>query len=171
VTQRTSCANGAFDIHRATDGRAWLGLDNAVLKWERSRLASSPEATVQLLLVHHFATNLEFSKSSIAAQSSRLSPALLDAFNRWFARTASSDEVPELDGDPFTDSQEPPRQFELAPAKVRGSRAELTVTYRGEGIAPYSVHVDLVRVQNVWLVDDLRLRGDQRLSQLLANSP
>lgn len=168
VTQRTSCANGGFDIHRAADGRAWLGLDNAVLEWERSQLASSPEATVQLLLVHHFATNFEFSKSSIAAQSARLSPALAGAFERWFARTANSNEAPELNGDPFTDSQESPNEFALAPAKVQGDRAELTVTYRGEGIAPYAVHIELVRAKNAWLIDDLRLRGNQRLTRLLA---
>lgn len=168
VTQRTSCANGGFDIHRAADGRAWIGLDNAVLKWERAQLASSPEATVQLLLVQHFATNMEVSKTGIAAQSGRLTPALVDKFNRWFARTANSDEAPELDGDPFTDSQEPPAQFELAPAKAQGARAELVVTYRSEGRDPYEVRFELVRVQNTWLVDDLRLRGEQRLTQLLA---
>jgi hypothetical protein len=168
VTQRTSCANGGFDIHRAADGRAWLGLDNAVLKWERSQLASSPEATVQLLLVQHFATNMELSKASITAQSARLSPALVGAFERWFARNANSDEAPELDGDPFTDSQEAPNQFELAPAKVQGNRAELTVTYRGDGVAPYPVHFALIRMKDVWVVDDLRLRGERRLTQLLA---
>lgn len=168
VTQRATCANGGFDIHRAADGRAWIGLDNTVLRWERSQLAASPEATVQLLLVHHFATNMDFSRSSVAAQSSRLSPLLVDKFNRWFARVAGSDEVPELNGDPFTDSQEPPTQFELAPAKLQGDRAELTVTYRGEGATPYSVHFDLVRVKNAWRIDDLRLRNGQRLSQLLA---
>lgn len=168
VTQRATCANGGFDIHRAADGRAWIGLDNAVLRWERSQLAATPEATIQLLLIHHFATNMDFSKSSVAAQSARLSPALFDTLNRWFARTAGSDEVPELNGDPFTDSQEPPNEFELAPAKTQGARAEVTVTYRGDGIAAYPVHFELVRVQNNWRVDDLRLRNGRRVTQLLA---
>ena len=168
VTQRATCANASFDIHRAADGRAWIGLDNAVLRLERSQLATSPEATVQLFLVHHFATDLAFSRSSVAAQSSRLSTALVDRLTRWFARVAGSNEVPELNGDPFTDSQEPPTQFELAPAKLRGDRAELTVTYRGDGVAPYSVRFELVRVQSTWRVDDLRLRNGERLTQLLA---
>jgi len=167
VTQRVTCANAGFDVHRAADGRAWIGLDNAVLRWERASLAKSPEATVQSLLVHHFAGNMTFSPESIAAQSAWLSTSLRDKLTRWFARTAGSEEVPYLSGDPFTDSQEPPETFELAPAQLRGDRAELTVTYRGPSIDSHPVHFQLLRAQGAWRIDDLRFRDGQSLTQVL----
>lgn len=167
VTQRVVCANGGFDVHRAADGRAWIGLDNAVLRWERVSVAKSPEATVQLLLVEHFASNMAFSRERVAAQSASLSQTLFDSMERWFARTAGSDEAPYLNGDPYTDSQEPPNSFQLAPAALRGDRAELVVMFGGASIAAYPVRFELLRVKGAWRIDDLRYRDGQRLSQAL----
>jgi hypothetical protein len=167
VTQRISCENSGFDLHRAADGRAWLGLDNTVLVWERVDLATTPEATVQSLLLHHAASGMSLSRSSLAAQQSWLSEPLLAAFDRWFRRSATRDEPPELNGDPYTDSQEPPEAFELSLARVRGDRAELKVTYRDAADARYAVDFELVRSKRSWRVNDVRLRNGQRLSQLL----
>ena len=168
VTQRVACNNGSFDIHRAADGRAWIGLDNAVLRWERASIAASPEATVQLFLIAHFAGGMALSRESIDVQRARLTDALVAKFTRWFARTASSDEVPDLNGDPFTDSQESPESFELARATVRGERAEIMVTYRDAADARYPVRFQLARVKGAWRIDEVGYRDGQLLSQLLA---
>lgn len=169
ITQRIVCSNAGFDVHRAADGRAWIGLDNAVLRWTRVSIEDSPEATVQTLLLHHFSSNFAFSPSTVAAQATLLTESLTDSLNRWFVRAKTNDEVPALNGDPYTDSQEFPESFSLAKSRVNADRAELTVTYRSEGIEPYPVHVELMRVKGRWRVNDLRYRDGQKLSQLLAS--
>jgi hypothetical protein len=73
-----------------------------------------------------------------------------------------------LNGDPYTDSQEYPQSFELSAARVKGGRAEVTVAYRGEGSDAYPVHMELMRIDGKWRVNDLRYRDGRRLSQLLA---
>ncbi|MBL8271912.1 DUF3828 domain-containing protein [Steroidobacter sp.] len=167
VTQRIGCSNASFDVHRAADGRAWIGLDNAVLSWSRVSIASSPEATVQTLLVQHFAADLDFSPATVAAQAALLTEALSKQMKSWFERTKGSEEPPELNGDPYTDSQEYPNSFQLGKARITGNRAEVTVMYQGEGRPAYPVHVELVRVNDAWRVSDLRYRDGQKLSQLL----
>jgi hypothetical protein len=168
VTQRVACDNGSFDLHRTADGRLWLALDNAVMRWERVSAASSPEATVQLLLLQHMGGSMAISRDGIAAQSAWLTQSLAKQWQEWFERTAQSDEVPALDGDPYTDSQESPETFTIAPARVRGQQADVTVTYDGSQIEPYPVHFLLKRASGSWRVDDLRFRDGELLTRLLA---
>ncbi|MBB6095959.1 hypothetical protein HNQ60_004850 [Povalibacter uvarum] len=167
ITQRISCSNGSFDVHRAPDGRAWIGLDNAVLLWDRTSIAASPEAIVQLLLIQHMSGNMALSRESVASQREWLSARIVEQFDGWFTRTAGNDEVPELNGDPYTDSQESPESFELSAASVKGNEAEVTVTFRDAADARYPVQYLLSRVDGTWRVDDLRYRDGERLSQLL----
>ena len=168
VTQRVSCANGGFDLHRAADGRAWIGLDNAVLKFQSSGMTSSPEAIVQSLLIQHFASGMALSADSIAGQRQWLSAGLSQQFEKWFERIAKSDEVPELNGDPFTDSQEAPERFELAPSRVRGERADVVVSFSREHAKSYPVTFSLVRVNGDWRIDELLYRDGTRLTTLLS---
>lgn len=167
VTQRVSCANGGFDLHRAADGRAWIGLDNAVLKFERVELETSPEASVQSLLIHHFSSGLSTSADTLDAQRAWLSDTLIAQFNGWLARNAKRDEPPELNGDPFTDSQEPPDTFTLAPSRIQGERADVAVTFSDEHTKPYVVTFSLQRAHDGWRVDDIRYRHGALLSTLL----
>jgi hypothetical protein len=112
--------------------------------------------------------------AAVQAKSAWLSPALAGRLQRWLAQPQPADEVPDLNGDPFTDSQEPPESFTLAPARVQGERAEVSVQFRGAGpqgaARPWRVRLLLQRVQGEWRVDDLLLRDGQRLSRLIARS-
>lgn len=167
VTQRVSCANGGFDLHRSADGRAWIGLDNAVVKFQRQTLVASPEATVQSLLVHHFGSGMPLSPESITARQRWLAEGLSKQFKQWLVRVAKSDEVPELNGDPFTDSQEAPDQFEIALPRVNGDRANVIATFSGEHIKPYPVEFMVLRTNGDWRIDDVRYRDGTLLTKLL----
>lgn len=167
ITQRISCSNGSFDVHRAPDGRAWIGLDNAVLQWDRGSISASPEAIVQMLLIRHMSGNMALSRESVASQREWLSTRIVEQFGGWFTRTAGSNDVPELNGDPYTDSQESPESFELSPASVQGNAAEVTVSFRDAAGARYPVHYLLSRVDGTWRINDVRYRDGERLSQLL----
>jgi hypothetical protein len=167
VTQRITCANGGFDLHHDGAGRAWLGLDGRVLAWQRSAAATSPEATVQALLLQHFAGDMAWTPAAIEARSPWMARAFADRLRHWLDMAGRADEPPEFNGDPLTDSQEAPESFTLAAARVRGDRAEVQVRYSGPGPAQWQVTLLLRRLDGRWLVDGVRLRDGTPLVALL----
>jgi hypothetical protein len=167
LTQRIECANAAFDLHRTTDGRAWLALDNHVLEWRRAKLAASPVAAVQSLLIDHFARRGRLSEAALTAQSVWLTDALVRKLVDWLARAAASDEAPYLSGDPYTDNQEPPDSFQIRTKSMQGARADIVVAYEGAHTEPYEVHFLLARTRDGWRIEDLRYRDGETLSALL----
>jgi hypothetical protein len=166
VTQRVVCPNASFDLHRAADGRAWLGLDNAVMEWNSTKLAATPEAVVQSLLIHHFTRGIPISQATFDAQRRWLGDAMHAGLQSWLARASSSDEAPYLSGDPFTDSQEPIESFEMASSKASGDRATVVVTFRDASSAR-TVSYELRKVRNAWRIDDIGYADGERLSELL----
>ena len=177
MTQRIICSGGSFDLHRDAAGHAWLGLDNRVLRFDRVVSVSSPEATVQALLLAHFGTDMALSRASVATKAQWLTPALRQRLNRWLARPPSPNEAPNLNGDPFTDSQEPPLAFELASVQMQGSTAAVTVRFEFEGdhsrnpvrASTRDVVMQLARARGGWRIDDLRYADGSRLSKLLSH--
>ncbi len=175
TTQRIVCSSGSFDFHRDGAGHAWLGLDNRVLRFDRVAAVSSPKATVQALLLAHFGTDMALSHASVADKAQWLTPALQQRLNRWLARPPSPNEAPDLNGDPFTDSQEPPLAFDLAAVRLHGSAAEVTVRFEFEGdhsrrpvvAMTRDVVMHLGRAAGGWRIDDIRYADGSRLSQLL----
>ncbi|WP_284617193.1 hypothetical protein [Aquabacterium humicola] len=167
ITQRITCANGSFDLHHDGAGRAWLGLDGRVLVWQRDTVAATPEASVQALLLQHFAGNMAWTPAAIDARSPWLARAFTDRLRLWLDEAGRADEPPAFDGDPFTDSQEAPEAFTLLPAQVRGDRAEVPVRYSGPGPARWQVTLLLRRIDGRWLVDGTRLRDGTPLASLL----
>lgn len=174
VTQRISCRNTSVDLHRQPDGPAWLALDNRVLQLRRHTPGKAPgrdtpEAAAQALLLHHFAGDLALSAAQLSVLAPRLTPALLHHLERWLAQAADAgnDEPPELNGDPFTNTQEPPDAFELAPARVQGRRATLGVSFFGPAQARSHLHLVLRQDGGRWRVDDVRYPDGVRLVQLL----
>lgn len=170
VTQRITCANGSFDLHRDGGDRAWLGLDNRVLQLRRTAAGRTPDATAQALLVHHLAGDLTLTPGSAASKATWLTPALLARLERWLRQLQRADEVPAIAGDPFSNTQEYPDAFTLAPARVQGDRAEVMATFTGAGIRPSRVTLQLQRQGGTWRVDDLRYPDGSRLSQLLGGA-
>jgi len=175
ITQRIICDSGSFDLHRDVAGHAWLGLDNRVLRFDLVAVTSSPEATVQALLIAHFDTGMALNPASVAAKAQSLTPALQQRLHHWLAVPPSPDEVPDLNGDPFTDSQEPPLSFELVSSRVDGAAAEVTVRFEFEGdqapgpgpASQRNVVMQLILVDGSWRIDELRYADGSRLSQLL----
>lgn len=175
TTQRINCSNGSFDFHRDGAGHAWLGLDNRVLRFDRIAVVTSPEATVQALLLEHFGTNMVLSGATIAAKAPWLTVALQQRLNHWLARPPSPNEVPNLNGDPFTDSQEPPLAFDLTAARLQGATAEVTIrfafgddrSHKAGRASTRDVVMQLAQTDSGWRIDDVRYGDGSRLSQLL----
>ena len=129
--------------------------------------AGSPEASVQALMVQHFKTDMALSTRSLAAKAGWLAPSLMLRLSSFLAAPGTPDEVPVLDGDPFTDSQEPPSAFAVGAARIKGQRAELFVRFESPGRVPTRVLWQLQRQGGRWRVNDLRYSDGTKLSSLV----
>lgn len=167
ATLRITCPNAGFDFHRDGRGNLLLGLDNVVWQLLPVRAATQPAEIVQELLITHFTHDMGFSPQSVALKRAHLSPGLSAAMAAWFAAPSSPDEVPEISGDPFTDSQEYPDRFTLGPAQVTASRATVPVHF-ADGRAVRTLHYVLVREGKDWLLDDVLDERGGKLRAVLA---
>lgn len=160
ATLRVTCSNAGFDFHRAAGGELLLGLDNVVWTLKPVRSASTPAEVVQELLVAHFTHDMGFTRASVATKGAFLSAELRARLTAWFARPQKPDEVPDIDGDPFTNSQEYPDRFTLGQARPTPRRTVIPVYFPS---GPAKRHVDyvLVREGERWLVDDVMDERDR----------
>ena len=170
ATQRIECDNASIDLHHARNGRAMTGWDGRVLTLRRSAGEVSPLATAQALLLAHFGGDMAFTRASTAAKARWLSPGLNRRIGAWMARPADPNEAPEINGDPFTDAQEYPTQFELEPASVQAGRAEVPVRLRNDG-RQWQLTLELLRIGANWRIDDVRYEDGTRLRALLESRP
>jgi len=166
ATLRVSCTNAGFDFHRTSDGALLLGLDNVVWTLRPIRPATTPSEIVQELLITHFTHDMAFTRESVAHKRRFLSAGLQARIASYQAAPQSPDEVPEIDGDPFTDSQEYPDRFTLGAARTTAQRTIVPVHFAD---AHSQRHVDylLVRAGARWVVDDLVDARGQSLRGLL----
>lgn len=172
---RIRCPNAGFDLVQA-DATTWLvALDGRL--WALSTAAgsraaaASPAGVVQRLLERHVdAAQGGAARGFLPATLADLRPfttaALQAAAAAWFAQPAHPDEAPEIDGDPFTDSQEPVLRFAVGAAVVQGGRAEVPVQLADEA-RTWTLRYRLLRDAAGWRVDDVLLRDGTPLRRLL----
>ena len=127
----------------------------------------TPSATVRAFYGFHFAHDMAFTPESLRAKADWLAPDLQELCEKYFQRPTSPDEVPPIDGDPFTDSQEYPKSFQVGAARVSGEAAWVPVRLRWSHGPPRSVTVHLVRIARHWRVWDIRFAEGSSLRGLL----
>jgi len=169
-TLRVSCANAGFDFHRTSGGDLLLGLDNVVWTLRPVGAAATPAEVVQELLIAHFTHDMGFSRDSVAHKRRFLSAALQARITRYLAAPQSPDEVPEIDGDPFTDSQEYPDRFTLGAARATPRRTIVPV-HVADASSKRRVDYVCVREGTRWVVDDLIDERGQSLRTVLDRQP
>lgn len=167
---RVTCGAGIFEFHRADADTLLLGLDNRV--WTLSRApgalaaADSPAGRVERLLETHFAGDMGFDAKSAAAKAAFQSQRLNQLVAAYLARPRPQDEVPPINGDPYTDSQEYPTRFAVGAARLQRDRAQVPVRF-ADALSRRSLTFELVRTGGVWQVDDIDYGHGDRLSTLL----
>ena len=154
ATLRVGCANAGFDFHRTSSGDLLLGLDNVVWTLRPAVPAAAPAEIVQELLVTHFTHDMGFTRESVAHKRAFLSAALQGRIARYLAAPQSSDEAPEINGDPFTDTQEYPDRFTLGATRTAARRTIVPIHF-ADGRSTRRVDYVLVREGARWKVDDL----------------
>lgn len=154
-----TCATGVFDFHWGTPDALLLALDNVIWVLDRSPGArapeQSPEGAVQRLLEIHFAGDMGFLPAHYAAKRGWTTAALDTAVDAYFAHPFPRDEVPPIDGDPITGTQEYPVFFSVREARIEGDAARVPVRY-DDGYVARHVEFVLVREPDAWRVDDIR---------------
>jgi hypothetical protein len=166
-----SCSTGTFDLHWATPDALLLAIDNVIWVLDRSpgarAPAGTPEHAVQRLLEAHFAGDMGFDAGTVAAKRAHLAPVLQAAIATYFAQPRPADEVPPVDGDPFTDSQEYPVLFSVREAVPHGARRQVPVRF-DDGYRARTVVFELVPDSAGWRLEELRYEHGRTLRQLLA---
>jgi hypothetical protein len=127
--------------------------------------AAPPETVVRAFYRFHFAHDMAFTRAAVRRREQWLSPDLRALCRAYFAAPSPADEVPEIDGDPFTDSQEYPASFRVGAPSVAGDTALVPVTFSWKAGDRRVVTVVLV-AGGGWKITDLRyesggtLRGE-----------
>jgi hypothetical protein len=129
--------------------------------------AGSPATTVRAFYAFHFAHDMAFTPESVRAKADWLAPDLLALCETYFERPTSPDEVPPIDGDPFTNSQEYPKRFRVGAAQVSGEAAWVPVLLEWSRGRPRSVTAHLVRIARRWRIWDVRFADGSSLRKLL----
>lgn len=128
---------------------------------------------VQTFYAAHLKGEMGFTEASLKAKSKYLAPELLKAGLLKQAEDAAKgpDIVPDIDGDPFTDSQEYPDGFKVGKvhAAEGGARIPVTLTWR-TGNPPRTLTVILKNLTVGWRIDDIRYPDGRTLRTLLKRS-
>lgn len=172
TVHRVTCSNAGFDFVEADDVTLLTALDHRV--WSLSKTPGahagpdSPAGVVQALLEAHFSADRGFLPPLLANKTRWLSSDLLAAIATYFARTRPQDEVPPIDGDAFTDAQEPPTRFAVGKADVDGKKATVPVRV-ADAFSTRRLDYRLVKEGEAWKVDDIRTEAadDRGLRDIL----
>jgi hypothetical protein len=126
--------------------------------------------TVKAFYDFHLAHDMGFTAENVTARAKWLTPALLESCRRYLAKPGSPDEVPDIDGDPFTDSQEYPSAYEIRKVVANGDTSHATLRFTGKGLRPVSLEVLLRRTGGEWRIDDVRYGHGPSLRKLVEGS-
>jgi len=130
----------------------------------------NPAAIVQQLYADHFMHDMAFTPANVARKRSWLTPDLNQQIEAYFARPTAPDEVPPIDGDPFTNAQDYPSTFAVGEAASEAQNATVPVVMT-IGAERWTVKVQLVRQSSGWLVDDLAYEDGSTFRAMLKAQP
>ena len=166
LSMRVSCDGGVFDYHLISQDTMLLGLDSIVWTLARAAPDESPESVVLDLMRVHLSHDMRFDSASVARKRAHLTRGLRNVIAGYFHRPLPAGEVPPIDGDPFTDSQEYPARFALGRARLDGARAAVPVRWQDDSRS-WVVEVLLLKEGGRWRVDDLNYGRAEGLRVLL----
>lgn len=121
---------------------------------------------VHEFFTYHLGHDMAFTCRNIEDRKQWLSGRLVKALLAECGKPVSADEVPAIEGDPFTDSEEYPNNFKVEGAKASGNGYEVTVKFKWPS-EERTVRVLVFRSGKTWKIDDVRYEGSGGLNELL----
>lgn len=129
--------------------------------------SAAPREVVAAFYKHHFAHDMAFTARSVRAKQAWLAPELLKLCESYFRKPASPDEVPDIEGDPFTDSQEYPKSFRLGSPTIKDVTAEVPVVLLWPEDRR-TITVKLISARGAWRISDIRYGESRTFRGLLS---
>jgi hypothetical protein len=130
-----------------------------------------PETVVGRLFEDHFMDDLDFTPASVARKRDRLTADLYRQIEAYFQRPTKPDEVPVINGDPFTNTQEYPSSFAVSEGTQQDATTTRVPVVMTIGPNKRTVQVQLVRQGSGWVVDDLVYEDGTTFRALLEAQP
>lgn len=170
-TLRLEIGGGGLDLHRLDDESLLFAFDNRLFLASRTpgtqAVEGTPEAVVQRLLETHFAGDMGFTPDAWQDKWGFLGSGLKRRIDDYFAAEFPEDEVPPINGDPLTDSQEYPTRFAVGSAVIDDGLATVPVRY-ADAWSERKVEFLLRQEDGDWRLDDLRDERGGLFSEVLA---
>jgi len=115
----------------------------------------------------HFRHDMAFTEKSVRRKAEFLAPEVLAACLAYLARPVPTDEVPAIDGDPFTDSQDYPTGFRIGRTLTEdtATRVPITLVWQREQRELVAL---VAIIDGEWRITDLEYPEGGTLRGLLA---
>ena len=116
---------------------------------------AAAKAAVQQFYDFHLAHDMGFTTANLKARERFLDPELHALLAKKLAEPVPDDEVPDIDGDPFTDAQDTPTSFTVGDAAARGELVDVRVTFRWSETESRELTVALAKGSSGWGISDV----------------
>jgi hypothetical protein len=170
MTLSVRCDSGVFDYHFVARDKLLVALDDVVWTLTRLRAPEGPDAVVLAMLFVHMTGDMAFTPQTVALKRNFLTADLANLIAAYFKQPRPADEVPPINGDPFTNSQEYPDRFTIGRVEAGGSTATVPVVFRDVTPRERPVKVMMREIGGRWLIDDLRYEDGKTLRELLQSA-
>lgn len=157
-----------MSVHAAALAAVFLALPVPSHAAARRQADTTAAGAVRAFYAYHVAHGAAFTPGSVRRRARWLTPQLLERCRAYFAVSRPADEVPPVDGDPFTDSQDYPSSYRVGAATVAGDTAVVPVTFSWPGGERHTVTVVLARSPSAWRIANLRYESGSSFTALLA---
>ena len=125
-----------------------------------------PFVVVQQFFQAHFAHDMAFTEASVNAKQAWFTEDFYKKLSAELKKPVPKGQVPSVDGDPFTDSQEYPKSFRVTHSDVKGDKALVTVDFLWPDDKT-TVQVALIKTAKGWLIDDILYDKEDSLRKFL----
>jgi hypothetical protein len=120
---------------------------------------ADPAATVKAFYTFHYAHKFDYSARGLLQRRKWLDDNLYKLLVAEVKKPVPKGDAPDLDGDPFTNSQDPPNTFRLGNTKETGNNASVEVIFvwkdKGKVVEERPVEIVLAKSQNLWKIANI----------------
>lgn len=168
-----NCDAGLFEFHQVDATTELVAINNVIWTLDRSpgalAEATTPSGVVQRFLEAHFAGDMGFDAAKVATKRQYLSSALFALMKKYFAKPVPNGDAPDIDGDPFTNSQDYPARFSVGTAVTTANSSTVRVKF-SDAHSAQNVTYLLTKDAGTWRVDDVRYDDNSTLRAQLSGS-
>jgi hypothetical protein len=131
------------------------------------KASADAAATVKAFYTFHFKNKFDYSRQGLRQRQRWLDATLYQLLLAELKRSDAStkkNEAPELNGDPFTNSQEYPNSFRIGDTRQEYAKAIVEIVFvwqdKGKVTDEKSIEVELSKAKTVWKISNIMNKTD-----------